>query len=1372
MANEIDIDGLSISIEVNSEKAAQGLDNVAKSAKNAKKAISNINAGKALGNINKEATDSTKALKDLENRMGDLFSKGQKAGKNFFNIDNLGIPELKGKLQSLTNQYNKAMDTINTKMVSGILGGKTFDNAVISAGKLATRMDIVRDKIEAIQTAQNTSGAKDFWETDGWYEKKNAIQEVATSYEDLYGKTVKLEGSTLASTMNQQKQATAETDTEVKKLANDTMSMGEAWKNTFGFIGQSVKNLPKNLFGAISDKISAIKDKLSSIKVKGLFSGLKGKFSDVITESDASNVSKRASKIASALKKLGGFALKNLSGFTLLKGGFNKLREAGKHLSKSLSRVSKMFSLMLLRMALRKVIDGIKTGFQNLAQYSDSVRVSISKLKDSLSYLGNSFAAAFAPVINIVAPILSAFIDYLVNAINAINQLISSLLGFSTWTKATKLAQNYGKAVSGAGKAAKELNKQLQGFDELNNLTTNDGAGGGGGSGSATNYADMFTTEEVDGYWKTIAERIKDSWNFDDADFTWLGNSLGTKISQQLDGLIEAHPTIKNNARKAGKAIGTLITGFVEVPELGYKTGLVIANAIDVGVSGLNGFVKNVHWDSVGKFIGDGINGIKDSELIGDVFELLKNVINGGIDLFLNTGKTIDFKGLGEKIGTELSNKIKELDTAELGEAFSVWVKGALMALTSFFTSIDYEDVGKKIAEFINNIDFGGIAISFLNLAGAILEGIVTSIKSLWINGDALTKIGLVVAGLIGLAKISGITLSLAGATVSATGASLGGIISQACNAWFGTNPLTVAVSVVVAWSLGEGLGKSLGAEIFAEITDDPEIYQYYKEFHWFGKGGFFEEISDDWSTTKQAMCEMLDDIDTYWENTSLYKFFHGEEGSKTSHFGHSSGEGYSGSSKGKFGQGAGGGISFDYANDSLNRFGKTADDNFNKVSKGYKSLTKEVNKNTISQVTSYKSGSTSMQSLSTNAKNSFSDVEKYVKQYLNFKEGKTNIASLDTESKKAFSQINQYLASTGMSTEELARIYGVQTKGMSTNTKTLETNLTGSAKEISSSFATSKSSVSTDGTSMSSGWFTNVTKMYNDTVANTNNMTNNLTTWSSGASDIVNNTTGEAKFGVSTPTGEDVSTWWTNLKNIWQKPTNTEFGVETPTGKDVDTWWTNLKNIWQKPVEAKFGVEPENGTHVNTWWTKLSELWKDKDAKFNIAFGADASSTNSIFSSLADRLFNAFSSVPLLSNIAEKIRNKIRGYAKGGVFDEATLGVFGEAGTEAVVPLERNTKWLGKMSTMLLDEMQNREFTLPTPTTSYSNVSSSNGLYSSIDNSSAIAEQNTLLKEQNQLLRQIASKDVSINSRDIFNAVRNENNDYVNRTGISAFVM
>lgn len=255
-------------------------------------------------------------------------------------------------------------------------------------------------------------------------------------------------------------------------------------------------------------------------------------------------------------------ALKPVSMFTK---GISNLVPSMTNLSKSLARTYKMLRLMIVRSALRAMITNTEQGFKNLTQYSDQFNSSVSMLWNSLRQLGNAFAAASSPMINAFAPALDWLIQKIISAINCINQLISALLGNSTWIKATHLADKYGAAVGGAAGSAEKLNKQLQGFDELNNLTSNNGGGGGGGGGAGTSAADMFTTEAIDSYWKNLADKIKQTWETT-ADFTWLGEDIGKRLNDALINIdTNVLPGMKTFAIKLGKAIGTAITGFVEV---------------------------------------------------------------------------------------------------------------------------------------------------------------------------------------------------------------------------------------------------------------------------------------------------------------------------------------------------------------------------------------------------------------------------------------------------------------------------------------------------------------------------------------------------------------------------------------------------------------------------------------------------------------------------------------------------------------------------------------------------------------------------------------------------------------------------------------
>ena len=57
--------------------------------------------------------------------------------------------------------------------------------------------------------------------------------------------------------------------------------------------------------------------------------------------------------------------------------------------------------------------------------------------------------------------------------------------------------------------------------------------------------------------------------------------------------------------------------------------------------------------------------------------------------------------------------------------------------------------------------------------------------------------------------------------------------------------------------------------------------------------------------------------------------------------------------------------------------------------------------------------------------------------------------------------------------------------------------------------------------------------------------------------------------------------------------------------------------------------------------------------------------------------------------------RLEVPQFAEGGVVDRATLGVFGEAGKEAVIPLEKNTEWMDILADRINGRNQNQKIIL-----------------------------------------------------------------------------
>lgn len=527
----------------------------------------------------------------------------------------------------------------------------------------------------------------------------------------------------------------------------------------------------------------------------------------------------------------------------------HKATDMAKKFANELTRMSKMLKLMIVRKALRAVIAEVGNGFQSLAIHSDEFNNAMSGLINGSKKLGYSFAAMVSPLINALAPAIVYVIELLTKLANIINQVFSALTGATVWNKAKNFTDSWRDSIEGAGnaakKTAKELKKTVLGFDELNQLQDNkDSSSGGGG------LADMFETLPIDQKWKDIADWLKKMWEI--GDFYELGKKLGEKLRDWLESI--PWEKIRKTANKLGGALATLINGFVEVERLGYDIGKTIAQSVNTVFEFLNGFVHRLHWDSIGKFIGETFNGffenidwalIKDTVVTGmagiaeaiqnfiDTFhwDNISNFIINAVDTIVSGVKAfiegIDWHDFGQKIGTQIRKSIEGIDWKDVGEAIGEviqaavdWVSGTLETLpsvkelanathnllTGLFEKVDSEEIGKNIATILNNIyDF---LVEFWKVNGEDIKNEVKDFfKGFWdnIDKDGLKK---VLGVLLSAAVIGGITSALGAFAKTFLTAKINAMVSGAAGA-----------SAPVATAGGTSLGSLLLGGISAVFT-------------------------------------------------------------------------------------------------------------------------------------------------------------------------------------------------------------------------------------------------------------------------------------------------------------------------------------------------------------------------------------------------------------------------------------------------------------------------------------------------------------------------------------------------------------------------
>lgn len=450
-------------------------------------------------------------------------------------------------------------------------------------------------------------------------------------------------------------------------------------------------------------------------------------------------------------------------------------------LIRGIQRIFMALASRLRSMAVTAVTDSMGDSFENLQKHSSRLDAQMTKLKVTLQLIGGQFVAAFEPVLNYVLPAVNALANGILSAVNALSQLIAALSGQSTYIKATANMDAFKDSASGASKAQKDLNKQLQSFDELNNITTNDGSKGGSGSGNkdnkGTNYEDADIPENI----KKLSEKIKEAW--ESADFTGIGRTIGENLASALDSIDWSE--IQEKARKIGKSLGTLITGFVETPDLANKIGNTIAQAVNTVSYGIGEFLENTNFESVGKFVGESIksaldginwsvvisngkslgksladflNGLFDANTFASVTKTVANLLNTAFAFLNGFGDTFDFEGFANSIVIGIHNGLNTLDVdsfkdgAEkvakgfgkaINKLFSdkaTWarvigtgadlINGLVGAINDFLSEIDWSSVSatifNSITTFIAEVDWKSIGKTFADL----LWGAIVTFKS------------------------------------------------------------------------------------------------------------------------------------------------------------------------------------------------------------------------------------------------------------------------------------------------------------------------------------------------------------------------------------------------------------------------------------------------------------------------------------------------------------------------------------------------------------------------------------------------------------------------------------------------------------------
>lgn len=402
--------------------------------------------------------------------------------------------------------------------------------------------------------------------------------------------------------------------------------------------------------------------------------------------------------------------------------GIKNLINPSKKASNAILKLSNMFKMMLIRMAMKAAIQGVKEGMQNLVQYSSSANQSMSDLKSSMLYLQNSFAAAFAPILSFAVPAINTLTNALATAIGYINQFFSALGGSSTFTRAKRTQEDYAKSLKKTGSAADSTKKSLAGFDQLNVL--NDQNSGGG---SGTDPSEMFETVKIDSAIGGFANQIKSA--FRKSDWKGIGTLIGSKFNELVDsvawsdighkmgyglnGAIQtAYYTLSTiDFTNFGSSVAQLINGGLSEIDFTF-VGRLLTRGFTAGFDFLIGFLGILDWGLIGRSVGD--------------------LLRGSFDEAYDWTSSIDWSQMASDLYDNTKRFLIGIDFASLAKSFFKALGGALGAGASFiatFIKKVVEDIAGYFAQYIKDENGDG-KFDGEEIINGLYEGIKDGLKN------------------------------------------------------------------------------------------------------------------------------------------------------------------------------------------------------------------------------------------------------------------------------------------------------------------------------------------------------------------------------------------------------------------------------------------------------------------------------------------------------------------------------------------------------------------------------------------------------------------------------------------------------------------
>ena len=482
----------------------------------------------------------------------------------------------------------------------------------------------------------------------------------------------------------------------------------------------------------------------------------------------------------------------------------------------------------------------IKSLWDNIVTWHNSVVVLKQQLQQLAAVIGSGLIQALKPFVNAMNNALSGLIKFAQNVVNALGKIFGWEMEVNTsgltmdedaydidtsgLDDVADKAGNAGKATDKAADSAKKLKEQLQGFDKLNVIRSEDtsgasgggGGGGGGGSGSGggggggTSGGDVSATlKKTKGVFESEIDNLFD-----------LGRYISNALSTQMEKI--QWNKIYSKARSFGTGLANFLNGLI-TPRLFANVGRTVARSINTAFEFLNSFGTTFKWDNFGHSIGIGINAHLREYNWGTILNAAKvwgkglaTTINKAVSttsfalvgktlalqlrtaftFLYNFGDTLEWDKIGKSIAEGINSFIENFPASQFANTIDTWVQGIGTLIGEAIKNIDKESLIQKIKEFISSLDLKTVSLILKTIALIKGASFAISIGSTLLNAICQEFIKQLAARLVVSMAGSSVLQGAIGQGLGGAAAGSGPMLGQAIA---GGGTLTAIASVVGA---------------------------------------------------------------------------------------------------------------------------------------------------------------------------------------------------------------------------------------------------------------------------------------------------------------------------------------------------------------------------------------------------------------------------------------------------------------------------------------------------------------------------------------------------------------------------------------------